>query len=61
MKKQDAAAYEPTPDATWTATTDKGYFGIAVVTIANATHMHFEYVRTTTAEVHDEVWLVKDA
>ena len=56
----DARAYEPVPNAQWTAVTDEGYFGIGVVSIANDTHMHFEYVRTTTATVHDDVWIVKD-
>ena len=56
----DARAYEPVPNAQWTAVTDQGYFGIGVVSIANDTHMHFEYVRTTTATVHDDVWIVKD-
>ena len=57
----DARAYEPVPNAQWTAVTDEGYFGIGVVSIANDTHMHFEYVRTTTATVHDDVWIVKDS
>jgi hypothetical protein len=37
-----------------------GAYGISVINIMNSTHLHFEYIRTSTGEVHDEIWLVKD-
>lgn len=35
-------------------------FGIGRVTIANRTHMHFEYVRTKDHAVKDDVWIIKE-
>ena len=43
----------------WVAVTDHGHFGAGLVRVENATHLHFSYVRTTTGEVFDEVWIVK--
>ena len=54
------AAYEQVESAQWVALEDKGFFGTGLVHILNDTHLHFEYIRTTTMEVHDEIWLVKD-
>jgi len=29
--------------------------------VYNATHMHFNYVRTSSSEVFDDVWIVKNS
>jgi hypothetical protein len=41
------------------AVTDQGYFGIGIVDVVNASALHFKYYRTTTATLHDEVWITK--
>ena len=45
--------------ADWVALKDEGHYGAGLVTIANETHLHFEYVHTTSKQVFDDFWLVK--
>lgn len=47
-------------DNGWIAFEDYGFYGASVVKVHNDTHMHFRYVRTTSGEVADEVWIVKN-
>lgn len=45
---------------TWTAVTDKDYFGVGTVEIVNDSTMKFNYYRTTSGELYDTVTLQRD-
>jgi len=48
-------------DADFVAFKDvNGAYGISRINILNATHLHFEYIRTQTGETFDEIWLVRE-
>ena len=56
----DTAGDGNNDDQGWIAFEDYGFYGASVVKVHNDTHMHFRYVRTTSGEVADEVWIVKN-
>jgi len=53
-------------DNGWTAKYIKQEYGYGRISIANASALHFEFVKasaendTSTGEVHDDVWLIRD-